>query len=144
MIELLEGPIQPATVANAMKALELHSNNGANAWFMGRVRADRIDGREVQGIEYSAYPAMVISSGEALIAEARNKFDLLGLAIWHSTGLVKVGEVSLLVLASSAHRKAAFHALEWTVDELKVRLPVWKKEVFTDGSHRWIGTPGSG
>lgn len=144
MIELINGPIPPQLAGEAMQALESANVTGANTWFMGRVRADLIQAKTVSGISYSAYEPMVHKAGNKLIEEALQKFDAQDIRLWHSLGMVKVGEVSLLVQVSSGHRKAAFHALEWMVDELKLRLPIWKKEMFADGSHRWIGTPGSG
>ena len=141
---LIDGPIRSAFVAKCLDELESASHTGANSFFLGRVRADHVDGSEVLGIDYSAYPAMAEKVADEIAKEARERFEIQKVQIFHSTGLVKVGEVSLLVIISSAHRKSSFHALEWAVDELKVRFPAWKKEMLQNGSHRWIGAPGSG
>lgn len=141
---LVNGPLRPAFIAEQLSPLEADQHTGANAFFLGRVRADQSGQTQVMGIEYSSYPAMAIKVAEELAVEAKAKFDIQSLTVFHSTGLVKVGEVSLMLLISSAHRKASFAALEWAVDTLKVTFPAWKKELFADGSHRWINSPGSG
>lgn len=141
---LIDGPIRSAFVAKCLDELESASHTGANSIFLGRVRADAVEGSEVIGIDYSAYVAMAEKVAAEIAAEAVDRFDIQSVQVFHSTGLVKVGEVSLLVIVSSAHRKSSFHALEWAVDELKVRFPAWKKEVLQNGGHRWIGAPGSG
>lgn len=141
---LIDGPIRPDFVSQCLEALEKASHTGANSIFLGRVRADALENSLVTGIDYSAYPAMAEKVASEISAETVEKFDVQNVEIYHSTGLVKVGEVSLLVIVSSAHRRSSFHALEWAVDELKVRFPAWKKEMLEDGGHRWIGAPGSG
>lgn len=112
---------------------------GAQAVFLGRVRADADQGVTVTGIDYSAYDEMT----DPVIEEIRDQLfrefdDLAGLYILHSTGLVKTGEVSLFVLVSTGHRQQAFRALEKCVELIKARLPVWKKEYLSDGTERWI------
>jgi len=141
---LVNGPLSPAFIAKHLSALEGASQTGANSFFLGRVRADQKEQQRVIGIEYSAYPALAEKVTSQLATEAQSKFDIQSLTLFHSTGLVKVGQVSLMLLISSAHRKASFAALEWAVDTLKVTFPAWKKELFEDGSHRWINSPGSG
>ncbi|MCL4103814.1 UNVERIFIED_CONTAM: hypothetical protein GTU68_029131 [Idotea baltica] len=141
---LVNGPLRPAFIAEQLSPLEADQHTGANAFFLGRVRADKSNSSQVIGIEYSSYPAMAVKVAEELVTTAKAKFDIQSLVLFHSTGLVKVGEVSLMLLISSAHRKASFSALEWAVDTLKVTFPAWKKELFADGSHRWINSPGSG
>lgn len=141
---LVNGPIQPDFVSTRLEALESASHTGANSFFLGRVRADPQLGSQVTGIEYSAYEAMAAKVASELANEAIDKFDVQKVEVFHSTGLVKVGQVSLLVIVSSAHRQSSFEALKWVVDTLKVRFPAWKKEILEDGNHRWIGEPGSG
>lgn len=141
---LVQGPIRPEFVAEKLSQLESLTNTGANSFFLGRVRADELGETAVMGIDYTAYPRMAALVSGEIAAEAIEKFGVQAVDIFHSTGMVKVGEVSLLVLISSAHRQPSFEALKYAVDELKARFPAWKKEVFSDGSHRWIGEPGSG
>lgn len=141
---LIDGPIRPEFVAACLERLESATHTGANAFFLGRVRADSVSESEVTGIDYSAYPAMAEKVAAELAEAAAARFGVQAVEIYHSRGLVKVGEVSLLATVSSAHRKAAFEALEWVVDELKVKFPAWKRELLRDGGHRWVGAPGSG
>ena len=136
---LIEGPIPAAFIAEEISRHEYKLNIGANSIFLGRVRADSVDGKTVVAIEYSAYEEMILSVIEAIKDDLFIKFpDLVCLHIWHSTGLVKAGEISLLVIVSSGHRKESFQAIEECVDQIKEKLPVWKKEHFSDGSSRWI------
>ena len=84
---------------------------------------------------------MVEKAASEIRRELFNKFDdLVSLEIWHSTGLISVGEISLLVIVSSGHRKQAFRALEECVELIKKKLPVWKKEIYSDGSHSWTNS----
>ena len=103
--------------------------------------ADRIevDGKQVTGITYSAYAEMADKVISEIREEAFEKFTLRCLHVYHSIGMVPVGEMSLLVMVSSAHRGPVFPSLEWIVEQCKHRLPIWKQEHFDDGSHRWIG-----
>ena len=137
-IYLTNGPISPEQAA---QEIELHGNNqgiGAHAVFMGRVRADEKDGIKTTGIEYTAYEEMIGKTVKEIRDELfSNHPGLLNVHILHSTGLVKTGEVSLFAIVSSGHRKEAFKALEDCVEQIKSRLPVWKKELFSDGSHEW-------
>jgi molybdopterin synthase catalytic subunit len=105
---------------------------------MGQVRADEISGKTVKAIDYSAYEAMVKTQADEIIKEILSEFsDTKSVNILHSTGVVKAGELSLFVLVSAGHRQQAIQACAKTVELIKVRLPVWKKEIFEDDSHIW-------
>jgi len=136
---LVEGPIPESYIRLESAGRPRLTPAGAHAIFLGQVRDDLVDGKTVTGIEYSAYADMIAPVVEAIREELFNEFsDLMRVDILHSTGLVKCGEISLLVGVSSGHRKQSFAALEKCVDLIKEKLPVWKKELFTDGSSRWI------
>lgn len=136
---LVEGPIPLSQINKELEQSPEDLSSGARALFIGQVRNDRMEGREVSGIEYSAYEEMVGLVVEEIRANLLGRFpDLTGIRILHSTGYVASGEISLLVMVSSGHRKQAFAALEQCVELIKEKLPVWKKELFTDGSGRWI------
>ncbi len=137
---LIEGPV-PATWLSDLTTVEREKTAaGALAFFLGKVRDDIVDGKTVTGIEYSAYREMVEPVIESIKAELFNKYsELTQVDIVHSTGLVKCGENSLAVMVSSGHRKQAFSALAECVELIKEKLPVWKKELFSDGTTRWIG-----
>ena len=137
-IYLHEGPIGNDVVN---EAIDLHASNktrGGHAIFLGQVRDDLINDKKVLEIDYSAYEAMVGQETDKIKAEIRKKYeDVQGIFIKHSIGAVKAGEMSLFVLVSAGHRVEAFHALEDTVNMVKARVPVWKKELLDDGSHIW-------
>ncbi len=136
---LIEGPIPADFISRQISAHQSKTSAGAHSIFLGQVRDDLIDGKTVSGIEYSAYNEMVEPAIQAIKDELFDEFtDLICVHIHHSTGLVRTGEISLLVMVSSGHRKQSFAALEKCVELIKEKLPVWKKEFFTDGSSRWI------
>jgi molybdopterin synthase catalytic subunit len=114
---------------------------GAIDVFLGVVRNSN-KGREVAYLEYDAYPAMAEKLMEDLGRQAVEQFDLKDVALYHRTGRLEIGETSLLIAISSGHRAAAFAAGKWLVDEVKKRVPVWKKEVWSDGEE-WIEGPES-
>lgn len=114
---------------------------GAINVFLGVVRDSNL-GRSVQYLEYDAYPAMAEKVMRQLAEEARKRFGLLDCAVLHRTGRLEIGEASLLIVVSSAHRAASFEGGEWLVDEIKKKVPVWKKEVWEDGE-AWIEGPES-
>ncbi|TSA37246.1 MAG: molybdenum cofactor biosynthesis protein MoaE [Porphyromonadaceae bacterium] len=136
---LIEGPIPAAFVSKELSGHHSKTSAGAHACFLGQVRDDQVDGKRVTGIEYSAYGAMVDTVVQAIKDQLFKEFsDLICLHIYHSTGLVQSGEISLVVMVSSGHRKQSFAALEKCVELIKEKLPIWKKEFFSDGTSRWI------
>jgi molybdopterin synthase catalytic subunit len=110
---------------------------GAVAAFWGVVRADGA-GPRVTSIYYEAYAPLAERVIGDIIERARSRYGIEGARITHRVGDVPAGEASLLVEVESRHRADAFAALVWIVDEIKERLPVWKKECYDDGSSRWI------
>jgi molybdopterin synthase catalytic subunit len=136
---LIEGPV-PTDFSSWFVADDpIHNSAGAMAIFLGRVRSDQVGEKIVSGIEYSAYEAMVEPVADAIKEQLIAEYtDLKSVHIFHSTGLVKCGEASLLVVVRAGHRKQSFWALEKCVELIKEKLPVWKKEWFTDGTSRWI------
>jgi molybdopterin synthase catalytic subunit len=114
---------------------------GAIDIFLGVVRNEN-KGRAVQYLEYEAYPEMAERVMREIANEAKERFELLDCAVMHRTGRLEIGETSLVVALSSAHRAASFEGGRWFVDEIKKRVPVWKKEVWTDGEE-WIEGPES-
>ncbi|AIE85958.1 molybdenum cofactor biosynthesis protein MoaE [Fimbriimonas ginsengisoli] len=110
--------------------------------FEGRVR-DLNEGQQVQALEYEAYEALALREGETILEEARARFPILGLACTHRIGLLQLGDVAIRVEAAAAHRREAFEACEWVVDEVKRRVPIWKKEHYVDGPSEWINASGA-
>ena len=114
---------------------------GAIGLFLGVVRNEN-KGRAVDHLVYDAYPAMAEKVMRQLGDEAIRRFDLKDIAILHRTGRLGVGEASLLVAVSSGHRAESFEAGHWLVNEIKKKVPVWKKEVWSDGEE-WVEGPES-
>jgi molybdopterin synthase catalytic subunit len=113
---------------------------GGIVLFVGTVR-NMTKGKKVIRLDFEAYEPMAISEMRKIAEEALKKFDLIRVAIHHRTGILEVGEIPVLIAASSAHRKAAFEACEFAIDTLKQTVPIWKKEIFEDGEVWVSATP---
>jgi molybdopterin synthase catalytic subunit len=136
---LVAGPL-PQTLAGEIMTTEGSGRDrGGISVFAGRVRDDIIGERKVKAIEYSAYEPMVEDEADAIIKLIINEYtDVKSVSILHSTGVVLAGELSLLVVVTAGHRVQAMQACSHCVELVKERLPVWKKELFEDESHRWV------
>ncbi|WP_297487588.1 molybdenum cofactor biosynthesis protein MoaE [Thermococcus sp.] len=119
-------------------AIERLSNPKAGAYviFLGRVRGES-RGRKVRKLVYEAYEEMALREMERIREEALERFPILDMVIEHRVGELGVGEDTILVVASGVHRREAFDACSWAVDEVKRRVPVWKREVTDEGTF-WI------
>ena len=100
--------------------------------FIGTVR-DRTGGKKVLRLEFEAYEPMALREMEKIAESAREKWEILGIAIHHRTGSLEGGEVPVVIAVSSAHRAAAFDACRYIIDTLKETVPIWKREYFEDG-----------
>jgi molybdopterin synthase catalytic subunit len=116
-----------------------HPEAGAVVVFRGVVR-DHDQGRAVTLLEYEAHPRAATVLAE-LAAEITADPQVLAVAVSHRTGALSVGEVALVAAVSTAHRAAAFAACARLVDEVKARLPVWKRQLFADGTEEWVNSP---
>jgi molybdopterin synthase catalytic subunit len=112
---------------------------GAIVTFRGVVR-DHDDGRGVTLLEYEGHPSAAAVLRE-VAAEIAADPDVYAVAISHRVGVLKIGDVALVAAVSTAHRAAAFEACARLVDEAKARLPIWKRQVFTDGTEEWVNCP---
>jgi len=110
---------------------------GAIVAFLGVVRVLGDGDQPVDGLSYEAYPAMALPEMRAIGAEASQKFGEARIAIVHRIGDLGLGEASVAVAVAAAHRGVAFDACEYAIDELKARVPIWKKEHFLSGEARW-------
>ena len=135
---LMEGAISAEFIAKSIAGHQSKTGIGAHTIFLGQVRADDMNGKTVTAIEYSAYSEMAEKEFHRIREEAFAKFDLTCLHVYHSTGRVKSGEISLFVMVSSKHRKESLKAQEFLVEEIKHAVPIWKKEIFKDGSENWV------
>ena len=124
----------------AIAAVETPAAGAVNV-FLGVVRNTNL-GRRVQYLEYDAYPAMAEKVMRELAEEARARFGLEDVAVLHRTGRLEIAEASLLIAVSCGHRAESFEAGHWLVNEIKKKVPVWKKEVWEDGE-AWIEGPES-
>jgi molybdopterin synthase catalytic subunit len=116
---------------------------GAFAAFEGIVR-DLNDGRRVLALEYEAYAPLAGREGERIFGEARARYPVIGIAGAHRTGRLVPGELAMWVGVVAEHRGAAFDACRFVVDQLKARVPIWKREHYGEGPSAWIGAPGAG
>ena len=107
--------------------------DGALAVFEGIVR-DHSQGRRTLYLEYEAYEPMAVRKMEEIGGEAKRQFDIDGIGMIHRLGRLEIGETSVAILVSSAHRRAAFQACQYAIDRLKQIVPIWKKEYFEDGA----------
>jgi molybdopterin synthase catalytic subunit len=132
MIEIVDAPIDTARALAAVA----RPGAGGTALFVGTTR-DNARGKEVLWLEYEAYRPMALAMMERIAADAAARWGLLGVAVVHRCGRVAVGEASVVVAVSSAHRAEAFAACRYVIDTLKSTVPIWKKEQFADGS-MWV------
>jgi molybdopterin synthase catalytic subunit len=135
---LLSGPVTQKVITQLMEKMGEKTDSGGHSVFLGQVRADEINGKKVKAIEYSAYEGMVKVEADKIKETILSEFgDAKSIVIIHSKGIVKAGEISLVVLVSAGHRHQAIQACSKTVELIKEKLPVWKKEIFDDDSHKW-------
>ena len=128
----------PLDVAEVLAAVEDPAAGGVVS-FTGLVR-DHDGGRGVLELEYVAHPDAV-QALQAVADAVAADLPVHGLAAVHRTGLLRVGDVAVVVAASAAHRGQAFEAARRLIDDLKASVPVWKRQVFDDGEQEWVGTP---
>ena len=133
----VQGPIAASFIAESIQNHSSKTGIGGHSIFLGQVRADRIDGKEVNSIEYTAYEEMALEKMHAIREDMFTKYDLTCMHVYHSLGNVRAGEISLFVFTSAAHRRAAIDACQEIVERVKSELPVWGKELLGDQSYQW-------
>ncbi len=104
--------------------------------FEGWVRENN-EGKKVSALEYEAYAELAVAEGKKIVAEAE-RFGIIKAECVHRTGALEIGDLAVMVVVSSAHRKAAFEACEYIINEIKSRVPIWKRETYTDGETTWV------
>lgn len=129
---LHEKPIDPA----ALIASHDDPGHGGLVVFVGRVR-DTHGGRAVAALDYSAYATMVESAAAAIVAEAESRWPVRA-TVAHRIGRLTVGEVAVVVITSGGHRDESYAANRWVIDALKARVPIWKREWYSDGTSEWV------
>lgn len=123
--------------ASALAAEAGDPGFGAILVFLGVVR-DVNDGRDVTGIEYSAYEEMAAAQLAMIAAEAAERFSPANVVIVHRLGELALQETSVGIAVAHAHRDAAYELSRWCIEELKRRVPIWKREHYADGSREWV------
>ncbi len=132
MIEVTHEPLDPEVVTRKV----VKDTNGAVVTFLGTTR-DNFEGKRVITLEYEAFEEMAVKKLEEIRQGLMAEFQIEDIAIAHRIGRVDIGQISLVVAVASPHRKEAFLACHEAVDRLKATVPIWKKEIYEDGS-RWV------
>jgi molybdopterin synthase catalytic subunit len=132
-----EGAISSSFIGDSIAKHQTKTSIGAHQIFLGQVRKDEINKLKVQAIEYSAHVEMANIVFNEIRENAFEKFDLVCMHIYHSIGVVKAGEICLFVFVSSKHRKMAQKAVEYIVEEIKEKVPVFGKEILENETHVW-------
>ena len=133
----IDGPVTADFIGKSIQNHRSKKDIGGHSIFLGKVRADKIDGQEVAEIEYTCYEEMANEKMHEIREAIFAKYDLTCMHVYHSLGKVATGEISLFVFTSSKHRKAAINACEELVENIKSSLPIWGKELFTNESYQW-------
>lgn len=133
----IAGPISASFIGDSIAKHQTKTSIGAHDIFLGQVRADEIEGKTVVAIDYSAYEEMAENAIHEIREAAFEKYNLTCMHIYHSLGLVNAGEICLFVFVSSPRRKEVFDAIEFLVEEIKNKVPIFGKEIFEDQTHTW-------
>jgi molybdopterin synthase catalytic subunit len=131
--------LEPIDLSQLFPLVQSPSRGGV-ACFLGTVR-DHHGGRSVLRLDYSAYVPMAEAECARIVAEAESRWDV-AVALRHRIGQLEIGDAAVAVVAASAHRDEAFLACRYVIEEVKRRVPIWKKEYFADGSVAWVGAGG--
>jgi molybdopterin synthase catalytic subunit len=126
-------PIDPAL----LRAGLVDAHCGGFTAFEGWVR-DHNEGQQVTRLEYEAFEALGVREGERIMQEARERFGLTGVLCVHRLGDLALTDIAVWVGAAAAHRDEAFKACRYIIDEVKHRVPIWKKEHYVSGDSGWV------
>jgi molybdopterin synthase catalytic subunit len=138
VIRLLRIQPEPLDLAEVVAAVSDGTAGGLTV-FVGTVR-DHDEGRSVTGLEYSAHPT-ALARLEEVAERVAAKHDLIALAAVHRVGELQIGDAAVIVAAAAAHRGEAFDGSRDLIDDLKDSVPIWKHQLFSDGTEEWVGTP---
>jgi molybdopterin synthase catalytic subunit len=132
LIQLTREPLD----RNALIAAVSHASVGGIAIFEGVVR-DHARGKQIRYLEYDAYPEMAEQQIRVIVDEAQKRWDVEHVAVAHRFGRLEIGEASVIIVVATPHRAEAFEACRYIIDTLKTTVPIWKKEVATNGEE-WV------
>ena len=131
------GAIDPFFIAESIRRHSEKTSIGGHSIFLGQVRKDRIEGKEVQAIDYTAYEEMALEKMHEIREAIFASYPLTCLHVYHSLGRIKAGEICLFVFTSARHRREAMDACSEIVERIKKELPIWGREIFEDESFDW-------
>ncbi len=134
---LVTSPIDVAALTREVAG----DDRGAITLFLGTVRNSN-EGRAVDGIDYSAYEAMAVAEMNRIVSEASERFAGVEIALEHRIGTLRVRDVSVAIACAHAHRTPALDANRYVIEELKRRVPIWKREHYLDGTSEWVDPTG--
>src|SRR5688500_3061371 len=132
-VAIVRTPLDPTSLLAEVASV----GNGASILFVGTVR-DVNDGRAVSGIEYAAYESMAMRELESIVSEAAARFDVSDIVVEHRIGQLGLGDASVVIAAAHAHRAQAYDASRFVIEEIKRRVPIWKREEYVDGTREWV------
>ena len=135
---IIERTIDPAALVAEVASV----TNGATLLFVGTVR-DTNDGRDVSGMDYTAYRGMAERELADIVREASSRFETADIVVEHRLGTLGLGEASVAIAVAHAHRGKAYDANRYIIEELKKRVPIWKLEHYEDGTREWVAADGS-
>lgn len=135
--ELTDFAIEPASLRSTLSS----PSAGAFCSYEGWVRDSNV-GKDVSELHYSSYPELAESMAGEIMEEAAERFDLIDVMLVHRIGALKVGEIAVWIGVTAAHRGDTFLACRYIIDNVKYRLPIWKKEIYVDGSSEWVESSG--
>jgi molybdopterin synthase catalytic subunit len=131
------GAISPAFIGEKIATHQSKTGIGGHSIFLGQVRADIVENKQVVAVDYTSYELMALEQMAGIRETIIGKYSLSCMHVYHSLGRIRCGEICLFVFTSAPHRKAAIEACSETVERLKAELPIWGKEIFEDDSFQW-------
>ena len=135
---IVERPIDTAALIGEVASV----TNGATVLFVGTVRETN-DGRDVSGMDYTAYRGMAERELADIVGEASSRFETSDVVVEHRLGTLGLGEASVAIAVGHPHRGKAYDASRYIIEELKKRVPIWKLEHYVDGTREWVAADGS-
>ncbi len=133
----VQGAIDPAFIGESIAKHSTQTRIGGHSIFLGQVRNDVIDSKEVVAIEYTSYEEMALQKMHEIREAIFAKYPLTCMHVYHSLGTIEAGKICLFVFTSAAHRREAMDACAELVERIKAELPVWGKEIFADADFHW-------
>jgi molybdopterin synthase catalytic subunit len=132
-VSITTAPIEPTALLAEVADVRM----GATSLFLGTVR-DLNDGRAVSGMDYSAYESMARRELSAIVGEAMTRFEVDRVVVEHRIGTLGLGDISVAIAVAHEHRAPSVDAMRYIIEELKARVPIWKREHYVDGTREWI------